>query len=138
MGKLILPEESFNIIGAAMEVHNIIGCGFSEIIYQEAFEEELKQRQIPFSREKMFTITYKGKTLSKFFRPDFICYDSIIVELKTVDEFVDEHFTQVMNYLKVTGMQLGILINFANESLEYKRILRNPKWDIHKKNSLSH
>ena len=133
-----MPEESFNIIGAAMEVHNIIGCGFSEIIYQEAFEEELKQRQIPFSREKMFTITYKGKTLSKFFRPDFICYDSIIVELKTVDEFVDEHFTQVMNYLKVTGMQLGILINFANESLEYKRILRNPKWDTHKKNSLSH
>ena len=136
MGKVIvLADESFKIIGAAMEVHRIIGCGFSEVIYQEALEEELSIRGIPFSREKVFSVTYKGKTLSKFFRPDFICYDKVIVELKTVSDFTEEHVTQVLNYLKATGLKLGILINFGKESLEYKRILRNPKWDINKSSS---
>ena len=126
--RIVLPQESFNIIGAAMEVHSIIGCGYSEIIYQEAFEEELKLRNIPYSREKTFHVTYKGIQLSKFFRPDFICYDKVIVELKTVTEFTDEHYSQVLNYLKATGCSLGLLINFANDSLIYKRILPNPKW----------
>ena len=124
-----MPEESFKIIGAAMEVHNTIGCGFSEAIYQEAFEEELKLRGIPFSREKVFHVTYKGKVLSKHFRLDFVCFDKVIVELKTASEFTEEHFSQVLNYLKASGMSLGLLINFGKESLEYKRILRNPKWD---------
>ena len=112
-----------------MEVHRIVGCGFTEPLYQDAFEEELRLREIPFVREKTFSYTYKGKILSKCFRPDFICYDKIIVELKTVDELIDEHYAQVLNYLKATGMELGILINFGNKSLEYKRILRNSKWD---------
>ena len=101
MGKnIVLPQESFNIIGAAMEVHKIIGCGFTEVIYQEALEEEIKIRNIPYSREKTFPVTYKGKQLSKYFRPDFVCYDKVIVELKAVSEFTDEHFSQVLNYLK--------------------------------------
>ena len=112
-----------------MEVHSIIGCGFTEVIYQEALEEEFKLRNIPYYREKTFPVTYKGKQLSKFFRPDFVCYDKVIVELKTVSEFTDEHFSQVLNYLKATGCQLGLLINFAEDSLEYKRILPNPKWN---------
>lgn len=127
---IVLPQESFNIIGAAMEVHSIIGCGFTEVIYQEALEEEFKLRNIPYSREKTYPITYKGKQLSKFFRPDFVCYDKVIVELKTVSEFTDEHFSQVLNYLKATACQLGLLINFADDSLEYKRILPNPKWNL--------
>ena len=126
---IILKEESFNIIGAAMEVHGIVGCGFTEPLYQEAFEEELRLREIPYVREKTFSYSYKGKGLSKSFRPDFICYDKVIVELKTVDEFTDEHFAQVLNYLKATDLELGLLINFGNKSLEYRRILRNSKWN---------
>ena len=111
-----------------MEVHRIIGCGFTEHIYQEALEEEFRLRNIPFEREKTLHVSYKGKVLSKDFRPDFICYDRIIVELKAVDEFIDEHFSQVYNYLKASGLQLGLLINFGNKSLEYKRIPCSKKW----------
>ena len=111
-----------------MEVHRIIGCGFTEPIYQEALEEEFKLRGIPYQREKTIHITYKGKVLSKDFRPDFICYDKIIVELKAVDDLVDEHYSQVYNYLKATGLQLGLLINFGKKSLEYKRIPCSHKW----------
>lgn len=126
--KIVLAEESFRIIGAAMEVHRIIGCGFSEAIYQEALEEEFKLRGIPFSREKVFPVTYKGKTLSKYFRPDFVCHDSVIVELKALPEITEEHISQVLNYLKASESRLGIIINFGKDSLEYKRILPNPKW----------
>ena len=127
--RIILAEESFNIIGAAIEVHKIIGCGFTEPIYQEALEEELHLRGIPFCREKTYEFSYKGKVLSKTFRPDFVCYDKIIVELKAVDDFTEEHVSQVYNYLKATGMELGLLINFGKKSLDYKRVLRPPRWD---------
>lgn len=126
--RIILADESFKIIGAALEVHSIIGCGFTEPVYQEALEEELRIREIPFNREKTYEFTYKGKVLSKTFRPDFVCYDKVIVELKAVDDFTDEHFSHVYNYLKATGMELGILINFGKKSLEYKRIPRPPRW----------
>ena len=128
MDKILHHDESFKIVGAAMEVHRIIGCGFTEHIYQEALEEEFRLRNIPFEREKTLHVSYKGKVLSKDFRPDFICYDRIIVELKAVDEFIDEHFSQVYNYLKASGLQLGLLINFGNKSLEYKRIPCSKKW----------
>lgn len=127
--KYKLQELTFSIIGAAMEVHSIIGCGFTEPLYQEAFEEELRLRNIPYSREKTFQITYKDKVLEKVFRPDFVCDDKVIVELKAVTELTDEHYAQVCNYLKATGLELGLLINFGNRSLEYKRIIRNSKWD---------
>ena len=128
MDKIIHHDESFKIVGAAMEVHGIIGCGFTEHLYQEALEEEFRLRNIPYEREKTLHVSYKGKVLSKDFRPDFICYDKIIVELKAVDELIDEHFTQVYNYLKASGLQLGLLINFGNKSLEYKRIPCSKKW----------
>ena len=127
---IIYRTESFNLIGAAMEVHKQIGCGFTEPIYQEAFEEELRLRGIPFEREKVINVTYKGKVLSKNFRPDFVCYDKIIVELKAVDGFTDEHIAQTYNYLKASGYELGILINFGTTSLEYKRIPCNKKWQF--------
>ena len=126
--KLLYSDETFQIIGAAMEVHKAIGCGFTEPLYQEAFEEELRLRNIPYQREKTFHVTYKGKVLNKDFRPDFVCYDKIIVELKAVSEFVDEHYSQVYNYLKATGIRIGLLINFGNKSLEYKRIPCDKKW----------
>ena len=126
--KLILSDKTFKIIGAAMEVHNMIGCGFTEPLYQEAFEEELRLRGIPYQREKTFHVVYKGKKLNKEFRPDFVCYDEIIIELKAVQELVDEHYSQVYNYLKATGLRLGMLINFGKKSLEYKRIPCDKKW----------
>ena len=127
--EIVLKEESFNIIGAAMEVHKIVGCGFTEPLYQDALEQELRLRGIPYERERIFSFTYKGIILCKTFRPDFICYNNVIVELKTVADFTDEHFAQVYNYLKATGMELGILINFGKKSLEYKRVLPNSKWN---------
>ena len=126
--KIIYRTESYNLIGAAIEVHKQIGCGFTEPIYQEAFEEELRLRGIPFQREKTINVTYKGKVLSKNFRPDFVCYEKIIVELKAVSEFTDEHIAQVYNYLKASGLELGILLNFGTTSLVYKRIPCNKKW----------
>ena len=126
--KIIYRTESYNLIGAAIEVHKQIGCGFTQPIYQEAFDEELRLRGIPFEREKTINVTYKGKVLSKNFRPDFVCYDKIIVELKAVSEFTDEHFAQVYNYLKASGLELGILLNFGTTSLVHKRIPCNKKW----------
>ena len=122
MSDLLFPKESYDIIGAALEVHSQLGCGFTEPVYQEALAEELILRNIPFEREKTFYVTYKGKELSKDFRVDFVCFNKIIVELKAVSDFAEEHVAQVYNYLKVTGMQLGLLINFGKTSLEYKRL----------------
>ncbi len=126
--QLKYSDETYQIIGAAMEVHKTIGCGFTEHLYQEAFEQELQLRKIPFQREKSFHVTYKGKELKKEFRPDFVCYDKIIVELKAVDDFADDHFAQVYNYLKATGLSLGLLINFGKKSLDYKRVPCERKW----------
>ena len=126
--KIIYRTESYDLIGAALEVHRQIGCGFTEPIYQEAFEEELRLRGIPYEREKTINVTYKGKVLSKSFRPDFVCYEKIIVELKAVSEFTDEHVAQVYNYLKASGLELGILLNFGTTSLMHKRIPCNKKW----------
>ena len=126
--QLKYSDETYQIIGAAMEVHKTIGCGFTEPLYQEAFEQELQLREIPFQREKSFHVTYKGKELKIEFRPDFVCFDKIIVELKAVDDFADEHFAQVYNYLKATGLSLGLLINFGKKSLDYKRVPCDRKW----------
>ena len=122
--QLKYSDETYQIIGAAMEVHKTIGCGFTEPLYQEAFEQELQLREIPFQREKSFHVTYKGKEL----KIDFVCFDKIIVELKAVDDFADEHFAQVYNYLKATGLSLGLLINFGKKSLDYKRVPCDRKW----------
>ena len=122
INNIIFPEESYKIIGAALEVHNTLGCGFTEPLYQEALEKEYQLQGIPYEREKTFHVNYKGIELSKDFRADFICYDKIIVELKAVSDFCDEHFAQVYNYLKASGLQLGLLINFGKNKLEYQRI----------------
>lgn len=127
--KIKYQDLTFSIIGAAMEVHRVLGCGFTEPIYQDALEEEFRLRNIPYSREKSFQVTYKDKVLDKTFRTDFVCYDKVIVELKTASDFTDEHYAQVCNYLKASGMELALLINFGKKSLEYKRVLRNSRWD---------
>ena len=120
--KLLFGKESYNIIGAAMAVHSELGCGFSELVYQEALEKEFMWRQIPFEREQSFKVYYKGVELSKRFKPDFVCYGKVIVELKAVSELLGEHDAQVYNYLKASGLTLGLLLNFGKESLVHKRI----------------
>ena len=120
--RILFRNESYNIIGAAMEVHRTLGCGFTEPVYQEAFEKELLLQGIPFEREKTFRVFYKGEKLSKHFRADFVCYDKIIVELKALSETNGEHLAQVYNYLKASGLTLGLLINFGLTSLKYERV----------------
>ena len=125
---LLFKNESFGIIGAALEVHKVLGCGFVEVVYQEALEEEFKKRNIPFEREKELIINYKGKQLSKTFRADFICYNKIILELKAVSQFTDDHYAQLYSYLKASNMPLGILINFGKANLDYYRLPASKKW----------
>ncbi len=126
MTELVLKEECYQIVGACMAVHRELGCGFLEAVYQEALEEEFKIRQIPYSREELLTISYKGKVLNKKYQADFICYGSVIVELKALGEMNPAHKSQLINYLKITGLELGILVNLGNKSLETKRVY-NPK-----------
>ena len=125
---LLFKNESYTIIGAALEVHRVLGCGFVEIVYQEALEEEFKKRNIPYEREKELLINYKGKNLSKAFRADFICYNKIILELKAVSDFTDDHYAQIYSYLKASNMSLGMLINFGKAKLDYYRIPASRKW----------
>ena len=131
---LLYKNESYKIIGAAMEVHRILGCGFVEVVYQEALEEEFKKRNIPYEREKELLIQYKEKPLSKTFRADFVCYDDIILELKAVSDFTDDHYAQIYSYLKASNLSLGILINFGKANLDYQRIPASTKWHYNSSN----
>ena len=119
--KWIYAQESYNIIGAAMKVHNILGPGFNEKVYQDALEQEFRERQIPYKREVELRASYKGVVLNSTFKPDFICYDKIIVELKAVKELDDVCRSQAINYAKVAGYNLSILMNFGEVSLVYER-----------------
>ena len=122
--KLIYAKESYEIIGAAMEVHRVLGCGFLEAVYQEALAIEFEKRNIPFKREEKLTIDYKEQTLSKFYEADFVCYYKIIVETKALSELTGKDESQTINYLKATGFKLGILLNFGTKSLTHKRLVR--------------
>ena len=115
------PEESFKIIGAAMKVHAALGPGFIEKVYQDALAIEFREQGIPFVRELELHATYKGVVLDGTYKPDFICYDKIIVELKAVKELDDVHRSQAINYAKVAGYKLSLLINFGQPSLPKER-----------------
>ena len=121
---LIYEQETYNIIGAAMEVHRELGSGFLEAVYQEALAIEFEKRSIPFKKEKRLEISYKDQKLSKYYEADFICYDKVIVETKAIKELTGIDEAQVINYLKATGIKVGLLINFGAESLEHKRLYR--------------
>ncbi|MBR5686732.1 MAG: GxxExxY protein [Prevotella sp.] len=118
---LVFPEESHAIVGAAMTVHRLLGCGFSEKVYQDAFEVELQKRGIPYLRETELKVVYQGVELPTKYVPDFICYDKIIVELKALRELDDMCRSQAINYSKVSGYELSILINFGELSLRFER-----------------
>ena len=120
---MVYSDESYKIVGALFEVHRQLGCGFLEKVYQEALEKEFELRNIPFEREKPFRIKYKGEELRQEYIADFVCYGSIIVELKAVDTLTPIHQAQVLNYLKATGLKLGILVNFGEVTLNPIRLL---------------
>ena len=112
------------IINACMEVLNELGNGFLEPVYQEALEEEFKIQGIPYVREKLLPVMYKGKQLKKEYYADFVCYDDIIVELKAVSVLSKPHKAQVLNYLNAANKEIGLLINFGETKLKWKRITK--------------
>ena len=124
MTNIFFKEESYKIGGAIFAVHQALGCGFLERVYQDALEIEFKDRHIPYEREKEIQIMYKGKPLGEPYRADFVCYGKIIVELKAVDELCGIHRSQVVNYLNATGLKLGLLVNFGEEWANIERIVR--------------
>jgi GxxExxY protein len=123
MDKILFKEESFKIIGACMKVHRSLGPGFLEAVYEEALAKEFLIQNIPFKRQLKLDLYYEKEKLNKHYRADFVCYDSIILEIKAVRHIPDEFYAQLRNYLKCTSMELGLLINFGTPSLYYKRII---------------
>ena len=120
-------EQTSKILNACMEVHNELGNGFLEPVYQEALEEELKLQGIPYEREKLLPVMYKGKQLTKEYYADFVCYGTIIVELKAVTNLVKAHKAQILNYMKAAKSEVGLLMNFGETSLKWERITRFEK-----------
>lgn len=127
---IIYKEESYRIIGVCMEIHRAMGRGFLESVYSEILEVEFTKEKIPFEREKRLDLYYNNIKLNKYFKADFICFDEIILEIKAVSYLTDVFSKQLQNYLKATNKTLGILINFGEASLVYKRII-----NLHSHNS---
>lgn len=123
MADILFKEESYALIGAAMEVYNELGPGFLEAVYQEAMEIEMGARGVPFSSQQPLIIYYKGHTLKQSYTPDLFCFGKIVVDLKAIERLTYNDHAQLHNYLNGTKYELGILINFgARDNLEYKRI----------------
>ena len=123
MNKLLYEDLTYQIIGSCMEVHKQLGCGFLEPVYQEAVGLEFKENKIIFEKEKLLKINYKGNVLSKKYIADFVCFDKIIVELKALSKLTTDNEAQLLNYLKATGLKVGLLVNFGEKSLKYKRMI---------------
>lgn len=118
-----LKEETYTIIGIGMEIHRILGKGFSEIVYKDAFEYEFKRNGILYEREKEYIVQYKDVVLPHKFYADFVVFDTVILEIKSKKGIIEEHYARVMNYLAISKSTIGLLLNFHEKSLEYKRII---------------
>ena len=123
MTDILFKEESYKIIGACMEVHKELGCGFLESVYAEALELEFSKANISYEREKKLPVFYEDKPLNKYFRADFVCFNSIIIELKATKYLIEADRKQTLNNVKATKFNLGLLINFGTPSLTYIRIV---------------
>jgi len=125
VNEIILKDEVYAIVGAAIETHRELGSGFLEAVYQEAVEIELRDRGIPFEAQKGLGIFYKGKRIKKEYFADLVCFGQIIVELKALDRLSGNEEAQILNYLKATGLRVGLLINFGSPNkLEWRRYIR--------------
>lgn len=121
MDSFLYKNDTYKIIGAAMAVHRFFGCGFSEKVYQDALEIEFREQGIPYLREEPLFAEYHKQILVTEFKPDFICFNHIIVELKAVKELEDYQRSQAINYARVANMEIALLINFGEPSLKYER-----------------
>lgn len=121
--EILYKEESYEIIKRCMEVHNELGQGFSEIVYKDALELVFRQENIFYEREKEYSVSFRGIELPHQFYADFVVFNRIILEVKSVSQLASEHISQTINYLKVSNNRLGLLVNFGKNSLEYKRIV---------------
>lgn len=124
MTNLIYKDEVYAIVGAAMEVHTILGTGFLEPVYQEAMEIECASRNISFVPQQILQVHYKQHVLKKEYIADMVCFEKIIVEFKALDSLTGRESSQIINYLKATGYKVGVLINFGSDTkLEWKRFV---------------
>ena len=124
MTRLILKDEVYAVVGAAIEVHRELGPGFLEAIYQEAMEAELREREIHFEAQKPVSVRYKDRILEKEYFADLVCFDQVLVEIKAITKLSGNEHAQIINYLKATGFKVGILINFGSHGkLEWKRFV---------------
>jgi len=126
-----LKDETYRILGACFEVYNEMGCGFLEPVYQECLEKELEIQEIPFERQAILELEYKGHLLEKKYQPDLICFGTVIVEIKAVSRLASEHQSQVLNYMNASGFEVGLLVNFGHyPKLEYERFVNQGKGDL--------
>jgi GxxExxY protein len=123
MTDYILKDKTYAIIGACIKVHNTLGSGFVESVYQEALEKEFVARNIDFIRQKRLKLYYDGQLMTKYFIADFLCFKEIVLEIKAVDYVINEHQRQLLNYLKASRLPLGLLVNFGRTSLQVKRLI---------------
>ena len=124
MSELLYTDESYKILGACFNVYNEMGCGFLEPVYQECVQIEFESQGIISDSQKTLTLNYRNRRINQTYKPDFICFDKIIVELKAVSHLTDEHRAQVLNYLNASKLRLGLLVNFGHyPKLEYERII---------------
>ena len=123
MAELLYKEEVFKIVGAAMEVHRVLGPGFLEAVYQEALAIEFRLRKIPFVEFPKLKIEFKGIVLKKYYVPDFLCFDEIIVEIKAIQKCTKDDEAQIINALNSAKKKVGVLINFGEPSLFFQRFV---------------
>ncbi len=124
MTKLLYADETYKILGACFEVYKRMGCGFLEPVYQECLEIEFNLQEMSFTAQKELILEYRGKRLKQTYKPDFICFEKIVVEIKAVSNLIDEHRAQLLNYLHATGYKVGLLINFGHHpKIEHERFI---------------
>jgi GxxExxY protein len=124
MTQLVFQEETYAVLGAAIEVHKELGSGFLEGVYQDAMELELADRKVDFEPRKELAVCYKGKPLRKAYEADLVCFGKIIAELKALDRLSGKEEAQILNYLKASGLKVGLLINFGSHGrLEWRRLI---------------
>jgi GxxExxY protein len=122
---LLYEQETYQILGACFEVYKEKGCGFLEAVYQECLEIEFQLQGILYVPQKELKLTYKGRPLVKTYNPDFLVFDKIILEMKALSALADDHRAQLHNYLKATGLRVGLLVNFGHyPKVEHERIVR--------------
>ncbi|MBI2723206.1 MAG: GxxExxY protein [Bacteroidetes bacterium] len=123
LNNLIYKDEAYDVISCCFEVHKTLGKGFLEAVYKDALIHEFNLKKIPFKREQKFEISYKDIILPHYYCADFILYNKIVLEIKAQQDVIDQHYKQVINYLAVSKLKLGLLVNFGEPSLKFKRIV---------------